>query len=374
MKVTLDNPLPSGEVFTFTYTSTATAGGVWANIVNVSSDIEDQQISNNTTSANVSVGALVNLSDLVISKGSNVDEVNSGGVVTYTLTITNNGPDDATGVVVTDFMAGSFASISNIQISPAMGTCGELNGLITCSIAGVPSMPGFNSFTVTYDVQAGEPGYISNLANVGAAVNDPDQSNNTAAKQVEVLGNQADLSITKVVDKNPALVGDTIAYKILVKNEGPDTAINAIMVDQISGLFSNVSATTPVGTCNVTSAQEKSATVICELGDISSGGSVEIEVLVTGEGVTSVLSNLASVFSETEDPLLGNNAATADTFQVEGSIIPTPTPTAQPILEGSGISSGCSLNPSAAATGSLWWYLVASLFLAGMPKLLKRNN
>ncbi|MFO1463339.1 MAG: CARDB domain-containing protein [bacterium] len=333
--------LASGASITLNYTSTANVAGLWSNIVTVSSDVEDRIMSNNTTSANVSVGVLADTADLEVTKTADVTEIKQGGDINYTVTVTNNGPDQATNVVLNDFVAGPFASISNIQINPAVGTCSELNGLITCSIAAVPSTPGFNSFTVTYTVTTDATGAISNLAVVAGEVSDPIQDNNSAAYQVDVVDASADISISKVVNPNPGLVGDTFTYTLLVKNAGPDTARNVIAVDQISGQFENVTANSSMGSCSVASPQAGASTVTCELGDMASGSSATITISVTGDGLFSILSNLASAYSDTHDPVLGNNAATADTIQLEG-----PSPTNQPILEGSGAfgrEGGCSM-------------------------------
>src|SRR6185369_17097406 len=42
------------------------------------------------------------LADLAITKSVSPDSVDVGGTATFTLTVTNNGPDPATSVVVTD--------------------------------------------------------------------------------------------------------------------------------------------------------------------------------------------------------------------------------------------------------------------------------
>jgi len=332
--------LTSGSTITVSYTSTANVAGLWSNIVTVSSDVEDRIMSNNTTSANVSVGILADTADLEVTKTADVSEITQGGDVNYTITVTNNGPDEATDVVLNDFIAGPFDSVSNIQINPLVGTCSELNGLLTCAVPSVPSTPGFNTFTVTYTVTTDASGAISNLAVVAGAVSDPIQENNSAAYQVNVVDASADVSISKVVNPNPGLVGDTFTYTLLVKNAGPDTARNVIAVDQISGQFDDVTANSSMGSCTVVSAQAGTSTVTCELGDMTSGSQATITISVTGDGLFSILSNLASAYSDTHDPVLGNNAATADTIQLEG-----PSPTNQPILEGSGIhAGGCSMS------------------------------
>ena len=57
-------------------------------------------VNGNSSTANATV--TVAATDLAISKTADVDQVLPGGTVIYTVTVTNNGPADATGVEVTD--------------------------------------------------------------------------------------------------------------------------------------------------------------------------------------------------------------------------------------------------------------------------------
>ena len=49
-----------------------------------------------------SVGCGAPAADLSVTKTDSPDPVRSGGNLTYTITVTNNGPDAATGVTMTD--------------------------------------------------------------------------------------------------------------------------------------------------------------------------------------------------------------------------------------------------------------------------------
>jgi uncharacterized repeat protein (TIGR01451 family) len=186
------------------------------------------------------------------------------------------------------------------------------------------------------------------LAVVSGSVFDPIQGNSSASYQVQVFDALADLSVTKSVSPNPGVAGGEFSYNVLVKNAGPDTAKHAIVVDQLAGKFTGVTATPSTGSCTTDSAQTDTTTLTCDLGDLASGAQATITIKVTGDSPASVLSNLAAVYSDTHDPMLGNNVATADTIQTGQGPIPTPSPTAGPtaILEGHGAFSkvgGCAM-------------------------------
>ncbi|MCC6374636.1 MAG: DUF11 domain-containing protein, partial [Moraxellaceae bacterium] len=47
------------------------------------------------------------LVDIMVNQTDSPDPVPSGGTLTYTINVANNGPDDATGVVLTDTIPAS---------------------------------------------------------------------------------------------------------------------------------------------------------------------------------------------------------------------------------------------------------------------------
>jgi uncharacterized repeat protein (TIGR01451 family) len=116
--------------------------------------------------------------------------------------------------------------------------------------------------------------------------------------------NQADLSVTK---DGPASVGlgDTITYTLTVENLGPDAAVNVVLTDDLPAGVTFVSATAP--------CTEAGGVVTCDLGDLASGGSALIEIVVTAPDVPGTLSNTAAVASDTLDPDETNNSDSFDT-------------------------------------------------------------
>lgn len=131
-----------------------------------------------------------------------------------------------------------------------------------------------------------------------------------------VLGNTADLAITKAASLTLIDIGEPVSFVLAVSNEGPEEAGGVTVLDELPSVFQIVSVTTTQGTCTSTSS------VVCDLGTLALGASVEITietVAVSGGLVT----NTASVFGQVEDPNPDNNSASVvlevDPFSLSGA-------------------------------------------------------
>lgn len=118
--------------------------------------------------------------DLVLTTTDSPDPAVKGGTLTYTLTVTNNGPDGATGVVLTDTLHPSVAFGS---ATASQGSCSHAAGVVTCPLDNVAS--GANA-TVTLEVTLNLGGVITNSAVVTSVETDPDPANNSDSEQTAV--------------------------------------------------------------------------------------------------------------------------------------------------------------------------------------------
>jgi uncharacterized repeat protein (TIGR01451 family)/CSLREA domain-containing protein len=128
--------------------------------------------------------------DLSLTKSGAPNPVVSGNRLTYTLTVTNNGPQDATGVTVTDALPGSlhFNTANSSQ-----GTCTRStatnpkpkDGTITCSVGNLANGA---KVSITIVVTPTTPGTLTNTAKVKGTETDSDPSNNSATATTTVVG------------------------------------------------------------------------------------------------------------------------------------------------------------------------------------------
>jgi uncharacterized repeat protein (TIGR01451 family) len=116
-------------------------------------------------------------SDLRISKSGPANAL-VGGLISYTLTVTNDGPSSATNVVVSDPVP---AGTSFVSATPSQGSC---DSTVSCNLGAVATG---NNATVTIVVRANAAGTVTNTASVSGPP-DPDTSNNSATATTNVFG------------------------------------------------------------------------------------------------------------------------------------------------------------------------------------------
>jgi uncharacterized repeat protein (TIGR01451 family) len=120
--------------------------------------------------------------DLSLVKTDSPDPVRVKEVLTYTLTVTNGGPDDATAVTVEDQLP---AGVQFVSATASQGTCTQAGGVVTCSLG---SLANGASATVTIKVRPTAKGTLSNTAEVEAAEPDPNPGNNSDTETTTVNG------------------------------------------------------------------------------------------------------------------------------------------------------------------------------------------
>ncbi len=205
-------------------------------------DQTDPVLSNNVASATVSVAEFI--ADLSLDKQADKTSAKPGETVTFTVTLTNIGPDAATGIQVTDAIPASLTSM----VVTASGTTSYTNGVWSIGSLAASEL---ETLTITGEVVANGT-TITNTAEVTAAdQTDPVSSNNIASATVSVAEFIADLSLDKQADKTSAKPGETVTFTVTLTNIGPDAATGIQVTDAIPASLTSV-VVTPSGTTSYT--------------------------------------------------------------------------------------------------------------------------
>ena len=139
-------------------------------------EITDQRGTTRPKGSQCDIGAFEALqADLQVSKSATPATVPAGATITYTVTVTNNGPDDAKGVFATDYLP------SGVTFSSSSVGCTVVDSFTLGCPAGTSLASGASSTnTILVTVDAGATGPLVNtFAVVGGEV-DPDLSNNAS--------------------------------------------------------------------------------------------------------------------------------------------------------------------------------------------------
>ncbi len=175
--------LASGASATFSpvvQVSPGTASGTsLSSTATIATTTTDSIASNNSATATNLVTSSTN-ADVAIVKTDSPDPVGQGQLITYRMSVTNNGPATATNVSVSDTLVASLTFVSS---SASQGSCAGTS-TINCSLG---TMPVGTSAIVTVVVQATATGTISNTATVTRTETDPVSSNDSSTTTTSVL-------------------------------------------------------------------------------------------------------------------------------------------------------------------------------------------
>ena len=244
-------------------------------------------------------------SDVSISNDDGVASATPGTTVPYTITASNTGPGNASGVAVADSFPPSLT---------CMWTCtGTGGGMCTTSGSGSINdsvdLPDDSSVTYTASclIDASATGSLSNTATATYA-GDANLTNNSAT-DVDTLTPKADLSIGNDDNVSIAVPGTTVNYVIAVSNAGPSSAPGSTVTDTFPAALtcSWTCGGTGGGTCTASgSGPINDSAGLPATASVTYNASCLISASATGSVINSAS---VAVPAGVADPVSGNNSA-----------------------------------------------------------------
>ncbi|HEV7484976.1 MAG TPA: hypothetical protein VGQ65_04795 [Thermoanaerobaculia bacterium] len=231
---------------------------------------------------------------------------NTGDTLTYTVNVSNLGPQPSSGTItVTDSSTGGAMPVGGSAASD--WTCSIVSGSIQCTTTSTSLASGGSLPPITFTWMASpSPETIVNTASVPNSLSDPVSSNNSASVTT-AIGPQANLSITKSVvspaPPNPVNPGQNITYSIVVQNNGPAPA---------TGVTVNDPTPTGLAFLSLTSATVSCTSFPCSIGTLNPGQSVTLTSMynVPPSYSGGAIVNTASVSEVESDPNIADNQST----------------------------------------------------------------
>lgn len=269
--------------------------------------------------------------DLSILKTFDKPTVPAGEVLTYTLVVTNSGPNPATNVSLRDVLPSlvtSAAAPGIVSVATTAGTCtpsGPSNVNTATLLCSLGTLNSGTSATVTVAIRptVAQTAQRPNTATAySPEVVDPALGNNTTTVQSEVTA-RVDLVASKTVSPTPtAISGEPVTYVVRAKNNGPSSAENVWLKDELPA--NAILIGTPVasngGVCDAIPAGN-GGTLNCRWGAtgnsvfLANGGQYEVTYRLRAAGAWAPgvkLSNTVEIGTVTDEPVLTNNKAVAE--------------------------------------------------------------
>jgi uncharacterized repeat protein (TIGR01451 family) len=238
--------------------------------------------------------------DLSITKSMTPVNPTLGQNVTFAITVTNNGPNAASGVVVNDFLPTGLTYVSD----DSGGAYNPATGLWT--VPGTINNAGSATLNVTATVETTDQACNQAQITSGTPL-DTNPVNNQSTVCV-MAPRSADLVLSMSVSSPTVLVGGSVTYTLSVLNNGTDPAY-AIDIQEAFPAFPALNPTS----FTASQGSYNPATGLWNLGSLGSGFSATLNITVTAPNTAGALTNQGAAAATTSDPNNANNTASATT-------------------------------------------------------------
>jgi uncharacterized repeat protein (TIGR01451 family) len=310
--------LPANEIDTFTLVAQVDPAASSGNITN-SVRYTSLFVAAPGTAATAAV-AVNSTADVAVTKTASPSPVTAGTDITYSVTVTNNGPGSADNVSMTDAVPAGATFVSETQVSgptfnvtnPGVGGTGNTTATITSLAANATAV-----FQIVDHVLSSTPdgSNVSDTADVTTTSNDPNAGNNLATVSTPVAA-VADLAITKTGPAT-ATAGTDLTYTLTLTNLGPSDSQSPLLIDAVPTNTTFVSVTQQSGATTFGFTKPPVGGTGFVIGSATTLPASETDIFVLVVNINSsapdgsTIANTANISSGTTDPNSANDSSTA---------------------------------------------------------------
>jgi uncharacterized repeat protein (TIGR01451 family) len=351
---------PSGTgTFSVVYqvSATAPAGSTITDTATVNAS--NQAFGANSATA-TDIVATGTQADVALSTVATPSSVLAGNNITYTQTVTSNGPAAAANVSFTEATPTNttFQSV----LAPAGWTCTQpavgATGTVNCSDASMASGTQANIIVVVNVPATVAAGTITANSSVTASTSDPNTANNNTTVTTTLFDN-CELAVTNSGTPNPVAAGGQITYTQVVTNSGPSNCSAGTLMEATptNTTFVSVSVANAGGaawSCG------SSGPVSCTAATVPSGSTGTVTAVYQVPGGTAagtIITDIVNVNTSTTDTNKSDNTATSTIAVAAGTqadLSVTNSGTPNPVNAGGTITYTqvvTNNGPAASATG-----------------------
>jgi uncharacterized repeat protein (TIGR01451 family) len=259
--------------------------GSVTNTAMVSATEAEAETSNNASTV---VHQIKRDTDLSLALAATPNPVLLGSHLSYTLTVTNRGPNAATRVRLDNPLP---ESVDLVSVESNQGSITNVEGIIRCELG---ELAVGATATATIVVVPTVAGQITNVATLTIEEIDSNLTDNVAGVVVTVES-AVDLHVALDPLSEPGLLGQPLTFSLTVTNRGPGLATGVRVEDHFGEGLALISAEMSLGI-----STNEEGTIVFNLGDLPSGAGAAVTVVVAPTRV-GLVTNVVEVTAQEEE-------------------------------------------------------------------------
>jgi len=242
---------------------------------------------NNTASSSVTPAS----ADLALSITASPDNPNEGGTVTFSLTLSNNGPGNGTGITVTDLLPAGLTYLSH---NASQGTYVAGSGIWTAGSVNAGAIAVLTLSAESIPARAVLPSQTRPASRRRANPTRPRQQHRLSRHHGPERRRGA-LHVGRPAYPN---VGETVTFTVTLINHGPNHATGVTIIDLVPSGLTYVAG-------SVSQGSYAAASGLWSAGQVNSGGSAVLSLAAAvnpGTGGTTIINTAAVSAADQADP------------------------------------------------------------------------